>query len=172
MYQDENAPRVASLEGLAVGTTVAAFGLGAGTVTAAVVTGFSGLTVFLAILFMASLLGSAAYVGARRTSASVLAEGEAQRVIAHGAGRGGHGFLGAHVVALTDKALLSTSVAPWRPGQVATVLPLSEVKSVDNESPSSLSVRGSQGVITLEACPPPEVELLADEVRKRLSGDP
>lgn len=171
MYPNRNAPRVASLEGLAVGTTVAAFALGAGTITAALVTGLSGLTAFLAILFVAALLGSAAYVGARRTTGAVLAEGEGERVVAHGSGRGGHGFLGAHVVSLTDSTLLSTSVAPWRAGRVAVVLPLSEVASVNSESPSSLNFRGKQSIISLKACPPPQVEHLAEEARKRLDTD-
>lgn len=171
MDQDKSV-RVANLQGLAIGTTVAAFGVGAGMVAAAVVSGFSGLTVFLTILFLVALFGSAVYVGVRRTSASVLAEREGERVVAHGVGRGGHGFLGAHVVALTDMALLSVSVAPWRAGRVATALPLSEVESVESESISSLTVRGKQGVITLKACPPPQVERLSDETLKRAKLGP
>jgi hypothetical protein len=157
--------RVASLDGLAKVTTGAALALGAGTVAAMALSGFGGLAVFLGILFLVSLLASAAYVGARRTANAASGEVEGDRVVAQGVGRGGHGFLGAHVVAVTDRSVLSISVMPWGAGRVADVISLAQIGNVENGS-SFLRVEAGEETITLKACPPPEVEALLKEIRQ------
>jgi hypothetical protein len=155
--------RVASVVTLARVTTGAALALGAGTVAATALSGFGGLAVFLGLLSLVSLLGSAAYVGARRTADATSVEVEGDRVVAQGVGRGGHGFLGAHVVAVTDKSVLSVSVTPWGVGRVADAIPLAQVDDVEDGG-SFLRVEGGQTTITLKACPPPQVEELLDEI--------
>lgn len=158
--------RVASVDGLARVTTGAALALGAGIVAATVLSGFGGLAVFLGLLFLVALLGSAAYVGARRTVDAASVEVEGERVVAQGVGRGGRGFLGAHVVAVTDKSVLSVSVAPWGVGRVADVIPLAQMVNVEGGG-SFLRADGGQEAITLKACPPPQIEALLDEIRQR-----
>jgi hypothetical protein len=120
---------------------------------------------FLGILFLASLLGSAAYVGARRTADAASVEVEGDRVLAQGLGRGGHGFLGAHVVAVTDNSVQSISVTPWRAGRVADVIPLAQIGKIENGG-SFLRVDAGEGAITLKACPPPQVEALLKAIRQ------
>jgi hypothetical protein len=158
--------RVASVDGLARVTTGAALVFGVGTVAAVVLSGFGGLTVFLGILFLVSLLGSAAYVGARRTVNATSIEVEGDRVVAQGVGRGGHGFLGGHVVAVTDKSVRSISVSPWGVGRVESAIPFAQIGDVKGGG-SFLRVDNGQGAITLKACPPPQVEALLDEIRQR-----
>lgn len=160
------AVRVASVEGLARVTTAAALVLGGGTIAAAILSGLSGLAVFLGLLLLISLLGSAAYVGARRTVDTASVEVEGDRVLAQGIGRGGHGFLGGHVVVVTDRSLVSVSVAPWGVGRVANAIPWAQVGNVENGS-SFLRVEGGQQTITLKACPPPQIEALLDEIRQK-----
>jgi|SRR5215208_2794343 len=163
------AVRVASVDSLARVTTGVALALGAGTAVATVLSGFSGLAVLLGLLFLVFLLGSAAYVGARRTADAASVEVGGNRVLAQGVGRSGHGFLGAHVVAVTDKAVLSISVVPWGVGPVADAIPLAQIRSVENES-SFLKIDGEQKAITLKACPPAQVEALLKELRQRVVG--
>lgn len=163
------AARVASVDGLARLTTGAALALGAGTVAAAVLSGINGLALFLGLLFLVSLLGSAAYVGARLTAAAASVEIEGSRVQAQGFGRGGHGLLGAHIVAVTDQAVLSVSVAPWSVGRVADSIPLGQIGNVESRS-SFLRVDSGQRSITLKACPPPQVEALLSEIRRRIDS--
>lgn len=161
--------RLASVDGLARVTTVAALALGIGAFAATVLSGFGGLAVFLGFLFLVFLLGSAAYVGACRTADAASLEIEGDRVVAQGVGRGGHGFLGAHVVAVTDKSVLSVSVTPWGVGRVADAIPLTQVSNV-GDGGSFLRVEGGQRTITLNACPPPQVEALLKEIHQRVDS--
>jgi hypothetical protein len=163
----KTAARVASVDGLAKVTTGAALALGAGTIAAIALSGFSGTAIFLGLLFLAFLMGSAAYVGARRTAGAVSVEAEGDHVLAQGVGRGGHGFLGAHVVAVTKESVLSVSVSPWGVGRIADAIPLSQIGNVEDEG-SFLRVDGGRRTITLKACPPPQVEALSDEIRQRV----
>lgn len=165
----ESAARVASVDGLAKMTTVAALVLGVGTIAAVVFSGFGGLAIFLGLLFLVFLIGSAAYVGAHRTAGAFSMEAEGARVVAQGVGRGGHGFLGAHVVVVTNKSVLSVSATPWGVGRIADAIPLSQIGNVE-EGASSLRVDGARRTIALKACPPPQVDALLDEIRQRVDS--
>lgn len=103
--------------------------------------------------------------GARRTADVASVEVEGERVVAQGVGRGGHGFLGAHVVAVTDKSVLSISVTPWGVGRVADAIPFTQVGNVEDGG-SFLRVEGGQRTITLKACPPPQLDALLKEIRQ------
>jgi len=161
--------RVASVDGLAKVTTGAALVLGVGTIAAVVFSGFGGLAIFLGLLFLVFLIGSAAYVGARRTAGAFSMEAEGARVVAQGVGRGGHGFLGAHVVVVTNKSVLSVSAAPWGVGRIADAIPLSQIGNVE-EGASFLRVDGARRTIALKACPPPQVDALLAEIRQRVDS--
>jgi hypothetical protein len=163
--------RVASVDSLARVTTGTALMLGVGVVAVTVLSGFGGLAVCLSLLFLVSLLGSAAYVGARRTVDATSVEVEGDRVVAQGVGRGGHGFLGGHVVAVTDTSVRSISVAPWGVGRVADAIPFAQIGNVEGGGSFLRIDGGGQGAITLKACPPPQVEALLDEIRLRTVSD-
>lgn len=158
--------RVASVDGIASVTTGAALALGIATVVATVLSGVGGLAVFLGLLFLVSLLGSAVYVGARRTASATFLAVDGDRVLAQGIGRGGHGFLGAHVVSVTSKSILSVSVRPWSVGRTADAISLSQVSNVETGS-SFLRVDDEETTIALKACPPPQVAALLGEIRQR-----
>lgn len=158
--------RVASVNGLAIATSVAALVFGAATALAIALAGVSGFAVFLGFLFLASLLGSAIYVGALRTANKTSVVVGEQQVLAQGVGRGGHGFLGTHVVAVTDDAIVSISAKPWGAGPVTDKIQLSQVSRVET-GPYFLSVDNGQVRVALKACPPPQVAALLAEIRKR-----
>jgi hypothetical protein len=163
---EPTAIRVASVERLARISTGAAFALGAAVVVAVVLSGVGGVAVFLGLLFLISLLGSAVFVGALRTGNAASTAVDRQDVLAQGVGRGGHGFLGAHVVAVTDNSILSISVRPWSAGSIANAIQLSKIRTVETGD-YSLRVDDGQTSITLKACPPPQLAALLNEIRQR-----
>lgn len=92
---------------------------------------------------------------------------EGDRVVAQGVGRGGRGFLGGHVVAVTEKSVMSISVPPWRVGRVVVAIPFAQIGDVEGGG-AFLRIDGSGlGRITLKACPPPQVKALLEEIRLR-----
>src|SRR5829696_5247475 len=72
------------------------------TTAAAVATGVATAAAILGLGFLGSLVGSALYVGMCRTASATSVTVNGEQVRAQGVGRGGRGFLGAHVVAVTD----------------------------------------------------------------------
>ncbi len=160
---DPKAYHVPTLEGLFRVTTGIAVSAGVAAVTVALLTDLTAFAVFLALICLAAIVGSALFGGVRKTAnATPAVAGE--RVLAQGVGRGGHGFLGAHVVAVTDSAILSVSARPWGVGQPDVVIRLSEVTSVESGI-GFLRVTGSQTEITLKKASPLEAEALLDELR-------
>lgn len=154
---------MASVEGVARTTTHAAIATGAATIAAILLSGISGFTVVLGLAFGVTALGSAFYVGLRRTASATSVTANGERVLAQGVGRGGRGFLGAHVVAVTASSVLSISARPWSVGRVAAVIRRSEVESVESIL-DFLQVGDGRTTIILKECPPSQVAALLAEL--------
>lgn len=75
--------------------------------------------------------------------------------------------MGAHIVAVTDKSVLSYSVRPWSAGGVSNVIPLMQINGVETRKDSFVRIDGGGVSITLKACPPPQVEALVGEIRQK-----
>lgn len=144
-------------------TTAAAFAAGAATVVSILLSGAGGFTVLLGLVFAVATLGSAFGVGLRRTARATAVTANGERVLAQGVGRGGRGFLGAHVVAVTDASILSISARPWSVGRLAVAIPLADVESVESIM-DFLQVGDGRTTITLKECPPSQVEALLDQL--------
>ncbi|HYG96360.1 MAG TPA: hypothetical protein VD741_04555 [Solirubrobacterales bacterium] len=144
--------------------TAFAVAMAAATLGSALLSGSGGLTVILGLALLASVLGSAFYVGLQRTASATSVTANGERVLAHGVGRGGRGFLGGHAVAVTEGSILSISARPWGVGRVAAVIRLREIESVGAVM-DFLEVGDGRTTITLKGCPPSQVTALLDRLR-------
>ena len=155
---------VAAPESLFRVTTGIAVAMGAAALAVALFTSLIAFAVFLALICLVAIVGSAFFGGIHKAASAtpVMAGG---RVLAQGVGRGGHGFLGAHVVAVTDNSILSISARPWGVGKLDTAIRLSEISSVESDV-DFLRVTDSQTEIVLKKASPLEVEALRGELRR------
>jgi hypothetical protein len=157
-------PPAASVAGVARRTTVAAVATAAASVVSILLPGLGGLTVILALATVVASVGSALFVGLGRTASATAATVDGERVLAQGVGRGGRGFLGAHVVAVTEGSLASIAVRPWSAGRSTVVIRLAEVRSVESIM-DYLEVGDGRTTITLKECPLAQVEAILGELR-------
>lgn len=156
---------VASLDGLVKAATGTAVTTGAVALAVALFTDLTAFAVFLALICLVAIVGSAFFGGLRRTARATSAM-VGEHVLAQGVGRGGRGFLGAHAVAVTDSSILSVSARPWGVGRPGPAIRLSEINSMESGT-DFLKVTGSRTEINLKKASPLEVEALLDTLRRR-----
>lgn len=159
-------PPAASVSGAARRTTVAAVAAAAASVVSIVLPGLGGLTVILGLATVVASVGSALFVGLRRTASAAAATLDGERVLAQGVGRGGRGFLGAHVVVVTERSLASISARPWSAGRSTAAIRITEVRSVETIM-DYLEVGDGLRTITLKECPPTQVAALLDALQSQ-----
>jgi hypothetical protein len=157
-------PPAASVAGAARRTTVAAVAAAAAAVVSILLPGLGGLTVVLGLATVAASVGSALFVGLGRTASATAASLDGERVLAQGVGRGGRGFLGAHVVVVTAGSLVSIAARPWSAGRSTVAIRLAEVRSVESIM-DYLEVGDGRRTIRLKECPPAQVAALLDELQ-------
>jgi len=136
---------------------------GAAAVASILLPGFGGLTVILGLATVVASVGSALFVGLRRTASATAVTVDGERVLAQGLGRGGRGLLGAHVVAVSERSFVSIPAWPWGAGRSSVAIPLAEVRSVESIM-DYLEVGDGRTTITLRECPPSQVEALLGEL--------
>lgn len=168
---DESSVRVADIGGLAKMAAGTALIAGSMVVVAVVLSGASGVTVFLSLSFLVSITGSALFGGVVRTAKATSGTVNGEDVRAQGVGRGGHGFLWAHVVVVTDSAIQSISVRPWSVGRLADAIELPQISSI-KFGDHSLTVEDGRTRIALKASPPEHIAALLAAIEERVGSVP
>lgn len=124
--------------------------------------------ILLAVLAVLAAIGAAFFRALRAAAIGVGDSFGGEPVLTYGVGRGGKGFLGAHVLVVTDGGVQSAPAHPWSLGAPGETLRFADVEHLHTGG-DSLSVEGAGTKLLLKKCPPAQVVALENAIRDRLS---
>jgi len=108
------------------------------------------------------------------TAVAVRDEVEGEPTLAYGVGRGGSGFLGGHVLVVTEGGVRSVPAKPWGAVQLSNFLRFEDVEHFRFGS-DFISVEGARDRFKMKKCPPDQIAALGNAIRDgidhRLSSD-